>query len=101
MRAVQLQQPDAAATVAEQHEILAENPEAQRNVRQVAREGDRLPETAEVLATGCAGTHPRELVVGRRRLASVMGAVRRVEKLPWFDHGCVVKGSSRALDLWP
>ncbi len=86
VRAVQLEQPDATAPVAEQHEILPEDPEAQRNVRQLPREGDRLPEAAEILAARRAGADPRELLVGRRDLARVIRAVRRVEDLRRFRH---------------
>src|SRR5207249_9764104 len=57
--ALQLQQAGAARAVAEDHEVLAHDPDAPRHVSEVAREGHRLPEPSQVLAARRAGIGAR------------------------------------------
>jgi hypothetical protein len=49
MRAVQVQYADAPAAIAEDHQILAQEPHSQRRLREIARERDGLPEAAQIL----------------------------------------------------
>ena len=65
MRAVELEETDPAEAVAEQHEVLAHDPERERHVVELSREGDGLPEAAQVLAARRARAHARELGVRR------------------------------------
>ena len=55
MRAVQVEHADMPAAIAEDHEVLAEDAHAQRRLAELAREGHRLPEPAQVLAHGVPG----------------------------------------------
>jgi len=55
VRAVQLEQADAARAIAEDDEVLAHDPDPPRHVAEVAREGHGLPEAAQVLAARRAG----------------------------------------------
>ena len=55
MRAVELQESHASGLVAEDHEVLAHDPDPQRHVEEVAGEGHGLPEAPEVFAAGVPG----------------------------------------------
>src|SRR6185369_14557432 len=72
VRAVQMQDADAATPVTEHHEILAEDPHAQRCVDEIAGEGHRLPEAAQVLPARRAGPDFGELPIGRHEAAAVV-----------------------------
>src|SRR6266403_783176 len=63
MRTVQLQQTDVAALVAKGDQLLVQNLDPQRQILQLVREADRLPEAAHVLAARRAGTDMGELGV--------------------------------------
>src|ERR671934_2549257 len=80
MRAVEMEQSEPTAPVTEQHEIFAEDAQAQRDVAEIARERDRLPEAPEIFAARRAGTDAGQLVVGQRDPAHVIPTVRRVEE---------------------
>src|SRR5439155_16076069 len=86
--AVELEQPHALAPVAEYHQVLAHDAEAERHVPEIAREGDGLPEAPEVLAAGRARAHAHQLLVGRRHLAREIGSVGSIEEGPPPAHGC-------------
>jgi hypothetical protein len=58
-----VQQADPARQVAEDHQVLAEHPDHQRQVGQLRRHRDRMPEAAHVLAAGRPATDPRQRVV--------------------------------------
>src|SRR5262249_11469502 len=54
------------SAVAKDHEILAEDPHSQRRRREIALEGDRLPETAQILPAQRAGTDLGQLGIGQQ-----------------------------------
>ena len=66
MRAVQMEHADPPAAIAEDHEVLAEDADAQRRLAELAREGHRLPEAAQIFAARRARAHLRQLGIGRR-----------------------------------
>jgi hypothetical protein len=80
MRAVQVQDADAAAPVAEDHEIFAEDAHAARRTVEVAREGHRLPEAPQVLAARGAGTDLGQLRIRRRRRSTRVSVERTAER---------------------
>src|SRR5580704_11631440 len=80
MRAVQLQEADRAAAVAKRDEVLAEDPELERQVFQLVRIADRLPEAAHVFAAGRVRADTRQLCIFRGHLAVVVSAVARLEE---------------------
>src|SRR5262249_50238849 len=59
--AVQLQQPDGAAPVAERHELLPQDLDAVRQIPQLVGEADRLPEAAQIFAARRARADMGEL----------------------------------------
>jgi len=65
VRAVQVQHPHASATIAKDHEVFAEDAHAQRRPGELAGEGHRLPEPAQVLAGRRAGPNLGQLRIGR------------------------------------
>src|SRR5262249_18332493 len=70
-----MQHADAPPTVAKNHEILAEDPHPQGRRREIAREGDRLPEAAQILSARRAGTDLGQLGIGRRDLTATVAVV--------------------------
>ncbi len=77
MRAVQVQHADAPAAIAKDHEVLAEDAHAQRRAGELAGEGHRLPEPAQVLAARRAGTDLGQLRIGRGDGAAVVAVEGR------------------------
>ena len=65
MRAMQLQQADGAALVAEHDEVLAEDLDPQRQIVQLVGETDRLPEAAQIFAARRAGANMGEFRISR------------------------------------
>src|SRR5262247_4265234 len=61
-----MEHADAPPAVAKDHEILAEDPHPQGRHREITREGDRLPEVAQILSARRAGTDLGQLGIGRR-----------------------------------
>ena len=86
MRAMQLQQADRAAPVAERDEVLAQYAQPPRQVTQFVGENDRLPKAAQIFAAGRARPDAGQLVVFGRPLAVVIGAVGGVEKRNPVSH---------------
>src|SRR5207245_3863422 len=72
MRAVQVQHADAPAAVAEDDQILAQNPRPQGRRREIARERHGLPEPAQVLAARGARSDFGQLGIRRRNLAATV-----------------------------
>ena len=88
MCAVQVEHADAAAAVAEHHQVFPEDSHAQRGFRHVAGKRHRLPEAAEVLAGGRAGADRGQLRIRRRHRApmvTVEGLVRHRVIAPGFS----------------
>ena len=81
MQAVQVQQPYPPAPVPEEHEILAHDAQAQRNVAEVARKGHGLPEAAEILPARGARPDAGQLRVVWWHRALEVAAVRHVPAL--------------------
>ena len=77
MRAMQLQQPDVAAPVAERDQFLAEDPDPHRQVLQLVGEADRLPEAAHIFAARRIRTDMGEFAVLGRHVAVMVAAVTR------------------------
>jgi hypothetical protein len=77
---VQLQQPDAPATIAKENEILAQDPDAKGNVLQFVRKADRLPKAAQIFATGRARTDPREIEIRLWDVASMISGVGGIQE---------------------
>src|SRR5437763_5318055 len=75
MRAMQLQQADGAAAVAKSDKILAEDPKFQRQVLQLVRVADRLPEAPHVLAAGRIRADMRQLGVFQRNMAVMVSTI--------------------------
>ena len=71
MRAMRVERADPALLVTEQDDLLAEELLLARQVVQFVRGADRLPITAHQFAHRAALLDAGELVIGRRRLASV------------------------------
>ena len=80
MRAVQFEQTHGTAPVAEGDEILAQDPQALRQVAQLLGKNDRLPEAPQILTARCARSYPAQLLVLGRALAVVVGAEGGVQK---------------------
>jgi hypothetical protein len=77
MGAVLVQEADVPREVAEDHQILAQDPDCQRQIGQLRCHRDRMPEAAHVLAAGCAAADPRQLFVGRRIERQMIAPERR------------------------
>src|SRR5262249_7914085 len=75
-RAVQMQHADAPPAVAKDHEILAQDPHPQGRRREIAREGDGLPEAAQILAARRAGADLGHLGIGRRDFTATVAVER-------------------------
>jgi hypothetical protein len=86
MRAMQSQEADRAALVAERDEVLAEDAQPARQLGQLARQDDRLPEAAQILAAGRARTDSGQFLVLRRPLAMVIAAVGPGQKRRSLGH---------------
>jgi hypothetical protein len=89
MTAVSLEQPDAATAVAKEHEVLAHNPNSEREVFQIFGIGHGLPEPSQILPARRPGTNVGEFFVLPRNLAAVIRAVRLVQERPVHRHGVV------------
>ena len=84
MWAVPLQQPDRAAAVAKHHQLLAEDFDRQRQVLEVIRVADRLPEPTHVLATGRIRPDMSQFGILLRNVPVMVAAVTR------FKNGALV-----------
>src|SRR6267378_43369 len=80
MRTVQLQQTDVAALVAKGDQLLVQNLDPQRQILQLVREADRLPEATHVLAARRAGTDMGELGVLLGDVPMEVGAISRLQE---------------------
>ena len=78
MRAMPLQQADRAAAVAKHHQLLAEDFDRQRQVLEVIRVADRLPEPAHVLAAGRVRADMGQLGILLRNVPMMVTAVARL-----------------------
>ena len=63
VRAVELQQAHSAAPIAKYHEILSHYPDVLGHVVQLGGDGNRLPETAEVLTARCPRADVGQLLI--------------------------------------
>ena len=63
MRAMQFEQTDIAAAVAENHQLLAEDLDALRQVPEIVGKADRLPKAAQVFAARRVGADMGEFCV--------------------------------------
>src|SRR5205823_3642597 len=79
--AVPVQEPDPAALVAEQHQILAEDAHCQRHVLEFGRHRHRLPKTAQILATRRPRTDMGQFGVLAWHFTLVIAAVRLTDGL--------------------
>jgi hypothetical protein len=86
MRAVQLQQANRPAAVAKGDEVLAQYTQSPREVIQLAGQNDRLPKTPHIFTAWRARPDAGQLLVFRRPLAVVIGAVGCIEKRHPFGH---------------
>ena len=80
MRAMQFQQADGAALVAEGDEILAQNAQPPGHFAQFGGLDHRLPKAPQIFAARRARPDPGQFLVYRRALAMVIGAVGAVKK---------------------
>ena len=78
MRTVQVQHADAPAAIAEDDQVLAQDPCPQRRRREIARERHWLPEPAQVLAARRSRSDFGQLGIWGRDLAAMV-AVERTE----------------------
>ena len=76
MGAVAVHQPELPATVAEEHEVLAEPAKREGELADLRAHRDRMPEAPQVLAPRGVRPHPHEQLVGsgRRRLRLLVAA---------------------------
>src|SRR5690242_18800378 len=84
--AMKLQQSDRPAAVAEGDEILPQDAQPTRQVAQLLRQHNRLPKMAHIFAARRSRPDARELLVLRRPLAVVVGAVSRAEQRNPVSH---------------
>ena len=86
VRAMQFKEADGAALVAKRNQVFAENPQPPRQLAEFAGEDDRLPEAPQIFAA--RGTRPDagQLLVLRRSLAMVIGAVGLIQKRRSLGH---------------
>ena len=84
VRAVAMEEPRPSGSVAEQHQVFAEDPHHHGEVRELFRHRDRLPVAAEILAAGGAGSDVGELGI----LPGVPDPVIALEAFgaQWFVH---------------
>src|SRR5439155_23953852 len=75
MRAMQFEETDGAGFVAERDEVLTENAQPPRDLAQFAGEDDRLPKAPQIFAARRPRPDTGQLLVHRRALAVVIGAV--------------------------
>ncbi len=80
MRAMQFEETDRAAAIAERDEILAHDAQPPRQVAQFLGQNDRLPEAPQIFAAGRARADPRQLLVLRRPLAMMVCAIGHTKK---------------------
>ena len=81
MAAVKIEQPPFARAGPEQHQVLAEHAELERQLSDLGGNGDGLPEAPEILAAGRAALDMGELGVLLRRRRVVVGAVGRAQEM--------------------
>src|SRR5947208_737456 len=79
MRAVQFQQTDRAALIAERDQILTQDPDPQREVAELIGETHRLPEAAHVFATRRIRPDMAEFCIRTRAIEGVLAAQRSCE----------------------
>ena len=87
VHAAPFQQPDPPASVAERHQVLAEDPDGPRKVIELRFHADGLPEAAQVLPAGRSVAHPAKLFVRMAVAVAVVGAVGALEDLGASSHG--------------
>ena len=87
-------EPDPAAPVPEQHQVLAEDAQREGQITDLGAHGNRMPEAPQVLAAGRARTDPGQLVVGLRRESHLVAAEARVSNVLREERG--IDRSSRS-----
>src|ERR1051325_5532006 len=85
MRAVQFQETDRAALIAERDQILAQDPDPQRQIAEIVGETYRLPEAAHIFAARRIRPDMGELGILLRHRAVVIAAKTRLQE------GCPVR----------
>ena len=80
MRAVQFQQTDRAALIAERDQILTQDPDPQREVAELIGETYRLPEAAHVFAARRIRPDMGEFCILLRHRAVVIAAKSRLQE---------------------
>jgi hypothetical protein len=97
---IRLQQTHCTALVAEGHEIFTQDADAPRQVLQILRQENRLPETPQIFAAGGSWPNPGQFLVLLRHPTLVIGAIGCAQKrysgrhnpLPsiqeWSQSGC-------------
>src|SRR5689334_11972792 len=78
--AVAFQQPDPAASITEHHEFLAQNLHCERQILELIRIADRLPEPAHVLAARRIRADMRQLRIFGGNLPVIVSAVPCLQK---------------------
>ena len=81
MAAMQVEKPPFAAAAAEQHQILAEHAQLERQFADFGGECDGLPEAPQIFAAGRAALDMGEFGVFLRRRRVVVGAVGRAQEM--------------------
>src|ERR1041385_8963655 len=85
MRAVQFQETDRAALIAERDQILTQDPDPQGEIAQIIGETHRLPEAAHIFAPGCTAPDMGGFCIRLRPRAGVIAATSRLKE------GCPVR----------
>ena len=75
VRAMAVQQADPSRSVAEEHQVLAEESNCERQVADFLRERDAVPEAAQVLSAGRARPDVGELRILGRDVAVLVAAI--------------------------
>jgi len=84
---MRMQNADAAGLVAEGHQLLAEDFEKARCVREFHGHADRMPEAAHVLAHRCAGAGFGQLRIVLGDAVGVVAAIGLEVFFRWFRCG--------------
>ena len=79
--AMSIEETDPTAFVAEQHQILAENPNRQRQILQFRRHRHRLPEATKVFATRGIRADVSQFRVFSGHLATVVATIGLPDRL--------------------
>src|SRR5690348_3484 len=78
--AVALEQANLAGAITKHHQFLAEDLHRERQVLELIRVADRLPEPSHVLAARCVWADMRQLRVFLRNLPMMISAVPRLQE---------------------